>query len=425
MRALLRHRDARLYIAGQTLSVFGDTTLWLGVGIWVKLLTGSSSYAGLVFFFYALPYVAAPAAGLLVDRVRRRELLVLVNLASAVVVLLLLAVSSRHQLWLIYLVIALYGASGTLISSGQSAFLTVLVPADLLADANGILQTGREALRLISPLVGAGVVAASGTAKPLAIFDAVTFVLAAISLLMLRVREPRPAARRFSWRTEALAGFRHVWRTTLLRQIVLATAGALLVLGFTETIIFSVVQHGLHRSPSFVGVLAATQGVGAVIGGLTSARAVGRFGEGRTLAAGLALFAVGGLLLIPAHLPVVVAGIIVAGFGVPWAVVAFTVAIQRHTPPELQGRAAAAAEPLVTGPQTLSLALGAALVVVVDYRILLAIMGGVMLMSASWLATRPHLPTTGPDLSATDVALALAAEVPPAGEGSAALPLSE
>ncbi len=43
MRALLAHRDARFYLAGQALSTVGDNALWLAMGIWVKILTGSSS----------------------------------------------------------------------------------------------------------------------------------------------------------------------------------------------------------------------------------------------------------------------------------------------------------------------------------------------------------------------------------------------
>jgi len=50
MRRLLSHRDARVYIAGQGLSVIGDSALWLAMGIWVKMLTGSNSAAGLTFF---------------------------------------------------------------------------------------------------------------------------------------------------------------------------------------------------------------------------------------------------------------------------------------------------------------------------------------------------------------------------------------
>ena len=51
MRPLLAHRDARVYLAGQAFSLFGDSSLWLAMGIWVKTLTHSNAEAGLVFFF--------------------------------------------------------------------------------------------------------------------------------------------------------------------------------------------------------------------------------------------------------------------------------------------------------------------------------------------------------------------------------------
>ena len=76
MLGLLRHRDARLLLAGQSLSLLGDRAMFLALGVWVKSLTGSSAAAGLVFFAYGLPGLTAPAAGLLVDRVRRRRLMI-------------------------------------------------------------------------------------------------------------------------------------------------------------------------------------------------------------------------------------------------------------------------------------------------------------------------------------------------------------
>ena len=65
MRDLLRHREFRLLLAAQTLSMFGDWTLLLVLGIWAKSLTGSNAVAGLTVFAIAAPGVLAPVAGLL------------------------------------------------------------------------------------------------------------------------------------------------------------------------------------------------------------------------------------------------------------------------------------------------------------------------------------------------------------------------
>jgi MFS family permease len=388
MRRLLAHRHARLYLAVQLLSVFGDTSLWLATGIWVKNFTGSSSAAGMVFFFYTLPAVFAPLGGLVVDRVRRRPLMVLVNLVSAANVLLLLLVGGRHQLWLVYVVIFIYGATGMLLFSAQSALLRIMLPVDLLGDANGVLTTGRELTRLVAPLLGAAVVAATGTARPMAVFDAATFVTAAVVLAFMRIDESAPVREEVSWWQEVTAGARHVYRTLALRYIVIASAVALLVIGFTETLIFPVAQTGLHRSASFVGVLVSVMGTGAIVGGLTGSTAVRRWGDGRTLAIGLVATGVGELGLTAGNLPVVLLGMVVSGAGIPWLVIAFMTSVQLRTPLALQGRALSAADMSVSVPQTVSIALGAGLVTFIDYRVLLVAIAVVMAGAGMWLLTR-------------------------------------
>ncbi|HEY3766087.1 MAG TPA: MFS transporter, partial [Gaiellales bacterium] len=162
MRRLLSHRDARLLVAGQMLSVFGDRAMFLAMGVWVKTITGSSAAAGLVFFAYSVPGLVSPLFGVVVDRVRARPLMIGLNLAGAAVLVPLVGVHGRGQLWLIYAVTLAYGAIGWLFYSAQSAYLTRLLPADLLGDANAVLQTTGEGMRLFAPLAGAGLFAAFG-----------------------------------------------------------------------------------------------------------------------------------------------------------------------------------------------------------------------------------------------------------------------
>src|SRR5580698_4257520 len=98
MRRLFAHRDARTYLAGQSLSVIGDSALWLAMGIWVKILTGSNTAAGLTFFAYICGFLLAPVSGMIVDRFRRSWLLIWVDVVSAVWVCALLLAHSRGQL---------------------------------------------------------------------------------------------------------------------------------------------------------------------------------------------------------------------------------------------------------------------------------------------------------------------------------------
>lgn len=387
MLELLRYRDARLLLAGETLSNFGDRAMLLVLAIWAKSLTGSNAAAGLAILAVILPSVAAPLAGLLVDRLRRRLLMIATDGVIAVVILSLLFVHDRHQLWLIYAVGVLYGMTLLVFGAAQSALLTVILPSQLLAAANGAFQTMWQGLRLVAPVAGAALFAAFGGGS-VAILDSASFALSAVFLSQLHVKEPTPPPRERRWAVEVAAGLRHVWQTLALRQIVFATGAAFLVIGFTETLGFAVVDQGLHHSPAFIGVLGAVQGVGAIIGGLTAARVLRRIGDGRLVGLGFVLFGLGDSLLIASILPVVAIGFAIAGLGLAWAIVAFGTAIQLRTPAHLQGRTASAADLVVGTPQTISIALGAALSTLVNYRWLLASIAIVMAGSGLYLATR-------------------------------------
>jgi MFS family permease len=144
MRRLLTYRDARLLIAGQTLSAFGDWAMWFVMAIWMKKLTGSSAEAGLVFFVLALGNLAGPLGGLLADRLRRRPLMIACDCVLGASVLALLFVHGRGDAWLIYLVAFLYGLLGTVFYPAQAALLRVMLPEELLSDANGALSSSRQ-----------------------------------------------------------------------------------------------------------------------------------------------------------------------------------------------------------------------------------------------------------------------------------------
>jgi MFS family permease len=393
VRQLLRHRDARVFLAGWAVSTFGDSAMFLVLGIWAKDLTGSNTAAGLVFFVLVLPSLVSPLAGLVVDRLPRRPLLIAESLFMAGAVLLLLFVHDRGDLWLIYVVAGAYGVGGIVAYSARSAFLTVMLPRELLAEANALLASIREGLRLIAPLAGAGLYAAFGGGA-VAIVDAATFLLVAGALLFIRTPETRPEHEETHFLTELLAGIRHVLVTLPLRQIILSTGVCLLVVGFSETLIFAVVDEGLHRSPAFLGVLEPAQGVGAIAGGLTAAWALRRFGDVRLVGIGMALFAVGDLSFVTSSVSLVAAGFAVAGFGVGWLIVGFATSIQLRTPARLQGRVASAADTMVSTPQTISIALGATLVTVFDYRALVVVMAVVVTGCAAYLLTRGPAPAT-------------------------------
>ena len=373
MRALLHDHNARLLLVGQSLSLFGDRAMYLALSVWVKTLTGSNAAAGLVFFVLAAPGLIAPVFGLAVDRMRKRPLMIATDISIGLVLLSLLLVHRRGDVWIIYAVTFLYGAAGCLFSSARSALLTQLLPVERLADANAAIQTVSEGSRLIAPLLGAALFAAFGGAA-VALLDAATFGASAICLALVSMHEERPQPSEHHILVQVAAGARHIAASIGLRRMVGALAIALLVAGFAETVIFAVLQSGLHRPPAFLGVLSAAQGVGAIVGALLAAPALRRIGDGRTLGVGILLFAAGdSLFLVPLLAPVIV-GFVIAGVGVSWMMVAFGTAVQTRTPATLQGRVYSAADTLIGVPQTISIAVGAFMITVVDYRLLIVAM---------------------------------------------------
>ncbi len=387
MKRALAIRDFRLLFAGMVLSMFGDSALVIVMGIWVKTITGSNAAAGLSFLVLALAAPLAPVGGYLVDRVRRRPFLIVANLVSALAVLPLLAVGKTGPVWVIYAVGLGYGISGMVMSAAMNGLLKEIVPDALLADANGASQTVREGLRLVGPLVGAGLFTAFGGGA-VAVLDAATFVVAAATLTRLKVREPRPEPPQHQFRAEVMAGARHLLTTEALRRVTISAAVAFLVIGFTETFIFAVVDEGLHRPPSFLGVLGSMQGVGAILGGLTAARIVRRIGEQAAFAVGLMLFAAGDVFLAFGNLGFAIAGVITAGIGLPWALVGYYTLLQRSTPNRLMGRVSTASNVLLGVPQTISIGLGALLIGVVGYQVLIVTMAVVIAAAGAPLLRR-------------------------------------
>jgi hypothetical protein len=128
------------------------------------------------------------------------------------------------------------------------------------------------------------------------------------------------------------SGFWFIWGEPVLRTMMLALGFSVLAVGFNESACFSVVTVGLHHSASFLGVLATAQGAGAVLGGMAA-----------------------------------------AGFTGPWLSVAGVTAFQQRTPTATMGRVFGVLRLVLTIPQAASIGIGAALITVVNYRVLLTV----------------------------------------------------
>ncbi|MCX5225447.1 MFS transporter [Streptomyces sp. NPDC006553] len=373
----------RWYLTGVVVSGFGTTAMWLVSGIWVKSLTGSDSLAALAAFALWAPVLLGPLLGTLADRVRRRPLLVVLDLAMAALLPVLLWVDAADRVWLLFAVLVVYGAQGAVHEAAEQALVATVMDEKRLGAFNGLRMTANESTKLIAPLAAAGLFAASGGGT-VALLDAASFALAAGLFALMPVQEERPVRpeSRHWWR-ETTEGARLLLASPVLRPLVATGSFTMLLAGVNGAAIYAVVDRGLGHAPAYAGVLYAVQGVGSVLAGLVTGPLLRRIPERALAAAGLALFAVAvGVRALPYEATALAASAAI-GLGLPWVLVAVVTAVQREAPAEAVGRVAATAHTLVMAPNALALALGAGLVALVDVVVLLPLLA---LAGTGWAA---------------------------------------
>ena len=262
-RALLRDRAYRRLLIGQTLSAFGDHAMFLALAVWVKALTGSNAKAGLAILPFVLPSLFGPALGVYVDRFSRRRVMIGTDLAAALSLLPLLGVHDAGDIWLTTSSFLL-GLATVVYDAARAGLLVSLIPGDELGDANGLLQSTNQAMRLLAPLAGAALFAIFG-GEAVAGLDAITFVVSALFLLGVAAPTIERAEENDFW-AELRAGLRDIVPTTDVRRTRTrsATLFVTLAAGVMEVVmIFALIDAGLHKPSYLLGVLSTAQGVGA------------------------------------------------------------------------------------------------------------------------------------------------------------------
>ena len=402
MRKAFQQKGFTRLFAGTTTSMLGDSVMLLVLSMWVKTLTGSNGAAGLTFFWMVVPALFAPIYGMYIDRIRRKPLLVWGNVISALMVLPLLLVRGAGDVWIVYVVAFLYGISFVVLPAGLNGLLKEMIPDDLLVEANSSLQTTKEGFRLIGPLVGAALFSLFGGGA-VAVVDSLSFLVAALIIVSIPLRENAPERIEQHWWHEMTGGIKHLAHEPVLRHTLVAFALMLIVIGFTEASIYAVLDF-FGKPPTFVGVVVTVQGVGAIAGGLTASRWVRRLGEAGTVTIGMALLAAGlAVVALSSTLWITLAAVVVLGYSLPLTFIAFNTMLQRRTPDALMGRVSAAEETVLGTPQAISLAVGALLVTLLDYHVMFAIMAAFtgaavvyLLITLCASLFRPDMPLNAP-----------------------------
>ncbi|MBY8871575.1 MFS transporter [Micromonospora sp. PLK6-60] len=353
-------RNRRLFVAISLVSGFGSSAMSLVSGIWILDLTGSSGLAALAQLCVYAPVLAGPWLGGVLDRAPRRPLIIGVNLALAAALSTLFAVRGPGDAWLIFAVSFAYGVSYVMIDAGETALLPSALSAAELADVNGWRSSAQEGMKLVAPLAGAGLYAWRGAHPVVAISALMPILVAGLYAALRLARQPPapPVERRHDLR----AGLVAVFERPAIRVPVLLAAVSISMSGFATAGFYAVVTRELNLPATFLGVLVSAQGLGSILGGMIVGRLITRRGATAVAVAGTVLFAAGCLGRCLPWWPSTVAASVVAGVGLPWALVAAVTAIQTRTPAELLGRVTGTANTVMFGPIALAIPLGAAAV---------------------------------------------------------------
>jgi len=295
-------RDFGVFWVAQTLSVVGDSFALIALPLLVLHATGSVARMGLLTAVAGVASVVAGVfAGVVVDRLDRRKLLIGSDLVRmALYALIPVAWAAGPQLWLLYVVLPLAEAVGMLFSVTYVTVVRSLVPADRITQANGRLNATAAAAGVVGPLCAGAVVAWFGPAAAVGV-DAGSFAVSAACLSLVRfrgsTRVAEGAERIGVWR-ELAAGAAFLARHPVLRTLTaLLSVFSFLTLGLNDLIVYHV-KHDLGQGDGAVGTVFAVGAMGTVAGALSVAlirRALG-FGAswiGGVAVCGLALAAVG------------------------------------------------------------------------------------------------------------------------------------
>lgn len=173
---------------GQVVSLVGSGLTSFALGVWVFQSTGSPALFAYIGLFAVLPKVIfSPIAGALVDRLDRRKVMILADAGAGLSTLFVafMLFTDRLELWHIYLSSAASSLCGTFQWPAYTAAVTQLVPKEHLGRANGMIQFGRAAAEIFSPLM-AGVLVLRIQLEGVILIDAATFIFAMLTLAVVR-----------------------------------------------------------------------------------------------------------------------------------------------------------------------------------------------------------------------------------------------
>jgi MFS family permease len=380
--------------AGQLISLFGDRLHQLALVAVVWISTGSELATGLVFFAATLPnLLLGPIAGTLVDRWDRKEVLIVSDILRAAIVLLI-PLAAMTDVLLVYPMIFAVTTISLFFRPARVAILPRIVEERDLLTANSAMWVGETLADVFGyPLAGI-FVAVLGSAVPLAFWvDGATYLASAVLLTAIAVRALTPAEvkaeaderaaapeSRLRFVGELTAGWRFLRsESVLLANTIQAAVGQFSIgisIALTPAYALGIAGSGELSWQAVYGFLETGIGVGNLAGGFVIGLIGSRFGRGRMVIIGYAMYGlVLALLALTDNAGVAIGLMGGLGVGNMVFVIPSQTLFQERTPPNLMGRVVSFRFALVFGSMTVAMGIGPILGAIIGVTTVLAIFG--------------------------------------------------
>ncbi len=383
---------------GQTVSQIGSAVSSLGIPLTalyvlhatpgqMGFLSGAGGAAILIFGLFA---------GAWADRLRRRPLLIAADLGRAALLATIPIAAALHSLTMahLYVIAVSTGILTVFFDASYQAYLPALLDPEDLIEGNAKFALSASTAEVIGPGL-TGILIGWITAPFAILADAISFLLSAASITLIRKSEPIPTPHENPHLLREIAeGIRACWDQPILRALAMRSFTAAFSLGMFGSLYLVFAVRDLHMSPALVGTIISIGGVGSLSGAFFATRTVKRFGPGPTLIGASLTTGIANLLVPLAYGSVAAcAGFLIAAqvFDAAWPTYSITERslIQAVTPNHLLGRVSSALHLLFRGVIPVGAILGGLLADRIGVRqtMLLGIAG--FLLSNVWLVLSP------------------------------------
>ncbi|HWC16539.1 MAG TPA: MFS transporter [Terriglobales bacterium] len=289
----LRHRNFRLFFAGQLISLIGTWMQSVAQSWLVYRLTGSALLLGAIGFASQIPiFLLSPVAGAIVDRHNRHRIVIATQAASMILAFILAALTLVHIVTVrqVFVLASLLGFVNAFDIPARQAFIVEMVGKEDLMNAIALNSSMFNGARIVGPAV-AGILVASIGEGWCFFANAVSYIAVIAGLFLMKVTR-RERSQQTSALRDIKEGFAWVFNTKPIFALLLLV-GLVSLVGMPYAVLMPIfADQILHSGARGLGILMGFSGAGALIGGLILAAKSGLRGLGTWVAASSACFGV-------------------------------------------------------------------------------------------------------------------------------------